>query len=71
MGLRAVSFLVFLLGGIGSGGARCECMRRFASFVDCFMQNLSIDTFRRETDKCSVHFREMPGFKGKRKRGLT
>ena len=53
-------------------------MRRFASFVNCFLQNWSIDTFKHKTDKSSnqnklfyVHFQEMPGFKGKRKRGLT
>ena len=68
---QTVNFLVFLLGEIGSGGAHCECVRRFASFVGCFLQDLSIDTFRRGTDKYSVHFQEMPGFKGKRKRGLT
>ena len=71
MGLQAVNFLVFLLDGIGSGGAHCECMRGFAGFVGCFLQGLSIDTFGHKTDRCSVHFREMPGFKGKRKRGLT
>ena len=46
-------------------------MRRFASFVNCFLQNLSIDTFKHKTDKYSVHFQEMSGFKGKRKWGLT
>jgi hypothetical protein len=46
-------------------------MRRFASFVNCFLQNWSIDTFKHKTDKYSVHFQEMPGFKGKRKGGLT
>jgi hypothetical protein len=37
-----------------------------------------IDTFKHKTDKYSnqnklfsVHFQEMPGFKGKRKKGLT
>jgi hypothetical protein len=53
-------------------------MRRFASFVNCFLQNWSIDTFKHKTDKysnqnklISVHFQEMPEFKGKRKKGLT
>jgi hypothetical protein len=46
-------------------------MRRLASFVNCFLQNWSIDTFKHKTDKYSVHFQEMPGFKGKRKGGLT
>ena len=46
-------------------------MRRFASFVNCFLQNWQIDTFKHKTDKYSVHFQEIPGFKGKRKRGLT
>ena len=32
-------FLVFLLEEIGSDRAHCECMRRFASFVNCFLQN--------------------------------
>ena len=39
MSLQAVSFLVLLLGGIGSGGAHCECMRGFAGFVGCFLQD--------------------------------
>jgi hypothetical protein len=39
--------------------------------VNCFLQNWSIDTFKHKTDKYSVHFQEMPGFKGKRKGGLT
>ena len=53
-------------------------MRRFVSFVNCFLQNCYIDTSKHKTDKYSnqnklfsVHFQEMPGFKGKRKRGLT
>jgi hypothetical protein len=29
------------------------------------------DTFKHKADKYSVHFQEMTGFKGKRKRGLT
>jgi hypothetical protein len=29
----------FLLEEIGSDRAHCECMRRFASFVNCFLQN--------------------------------
>jgi hypothetical protein len=33
------NFLVFLLEEIGSDRAHCECMRRFASFVNCFLQN--------------------------------
>jgi hypothetical protein len=37
----------------------CKCMRRFASFVNCFLQNWSIDTFKHKTDKYSVHFQEM------------
>ena len=46
MGLRAVNFLVFLLGGIGSGGAHCECMRRFVSFgtthvIHCIITNFA------------------------------
>ena len=45
-------------------------MRRFASFVNCFLQNWYIDTFKHKTDKYSVHFQEMQGFKGKRKWGL-
>ena len=45
-------------------------MRRFASFVYCFLQNLYIDTFKHKTDKYSVHFQEMSAFKGKRKWGL-
>jgi hypothetical protein len=32
---------------------------------------VAIDTFKHKTDKYSVHFQEMPGFKGKRKGGLT
>jgi hypothetical protein len=36
---KAVNFLVFLLEEIGSDRAHCECMRRFASFVNCFLQN--------------------------------
>jgi hypothetical protein len=37
--LETVNFLVFLLEEIGSDRAHCECMRRFASFVNCFLQN--------------------------------
>jgi hypothetical protein len=37
--LASVNFLVFLLEEIGSDRAHCECMRRFASFVNCFQQN--------------------------------
>jgi hypothetical protein len=49
--LQTVNFLVFLLEEIGSDRAHCECMRRFASFVNCFLQNWSIDTFKHKTDK--------------------
>ena len=37
--LQTVNFLVFLLEEIGSDRAHCECMRKFASFVNCFLQN--------------------------------
>jgi hypothetical protein len=37
--LYRVNFLVFLLEEIGSDRAHCECMRRFASFVNCFLQS--------------------------------
>jgi hypothetical protein len=39
--LQTVNFLVFLLEEIGSDRAHCECMRRYASFVNCFLQNKS------------------------------
>jgi hypothetical protein len=37
--LQTVNFLVFLLEEIGSDRAHCECMRRFSSFGNCFLQN--------------------------------
>jgi hypothetical protein len=37
--LQTVNFLVFLLDEIGSDRAHCECMRKFASFVNSFLQN--------------------------------
>jgi hypothetical protein len=52
-------------------GVLIDGVRSFASFVNCFPQNWSIDTFKHKTDKYSVHFQEMPGFKGKRKGRLT
>ena len=39
LNLQTVNFLVFLLEEIGSDRAHCECTRRFASFVNCFLQN--------------------------------
>ena len=34
-----LNFLVFLLEEIGPDRAHYECMRRFATFVNCFLQN--------------------------------
>ena len=53
-------------------------MRRFASFVNCFLQidkltllNTKLDKYSNQNKLFSVHFQEMPEFKGKRKRELT
>jgi hypothetical protein len=51
---------------------------KFGVLLLVFVRFRYIDTFKHKTDKYSnqnklfsVHFQEMPGFKGKRKRGLT
>jgi hypothetical protein len=45
---------------------KLECMRRFASFVNCFLQNWYIDTFKHKTDKTLSTFRRC---KDSRERG--
>jgi hypothetical protein len=45
-----------MLEEIGSDRAHCECMRKFASFVYCFLQNLYIDTFKQTFCRSAVKF---------------